>query len=121
VEIWRARFEDELLADYAVGGVQTRALTELVALARADGLRPVLYDMPVMDAQREFHSPEIMAAYVAQRDRIARALNVPFVSLDRDHGFAVRDFHDVSHLAWSAHDEVSRRFAAVVRRALAPG
>lgn len=107
----RRKHEKRLLRDYRTGGVQTTALRQLVRDARADGLRPFLYALPVTELHRAFFEDDGYAAFLAHAKRVAAEEGVPFVDLDTGHALGHDAFHDTDHLHRSASRKLSARFA----------
>jgi len=107
----RDRYRNEMLAGYALGGLQTEAVAALVAEARAAGLEPFLYVLPITDTQRGFWTPEGYATYLAHARELAAALEVRFFDLDTGHDLPDEAFYDANHLHDTWAEPFSRTFA----------
>lgn len=108
---WRARYRDELLLDFKLGGIQSEMLRRLVAAVQQDGLRVVLYLLPITDIHRGFYAPGDYDRMVAFLERLADHMRVPFVNLDKDHEYTHDDFQDTHHLGPSALERISHDIA----------
>ncbi len=116
-KVERRRFRRHHLKDYAIGGVQTACVRELLAEARADGLKPFLYVMPITAVHRRFFEPGDYAAFRRLAERIAAEEGVPLFDLDRGHALPNAAFLDTGHLHHTAAAGFTRTF---VERVLLP-
>ena len=101
------RYRGELLANYALGGVQTAYLRRLVRQAQEDGWTVMLYVTPITRTQREFWKPEDFARFSAHLREFAREEGVPVLDFDDGHDFNLGEFFDTHHL----NRRGSRRFS----------
>lgn len=117
----RAKYRARHLRDYRLGGVQTRFLVDLIRLVRSDGLRPVLYVMPISELHRGFYGPGEYAAFRAHLRSVARREGVRLLDLDAAQRLGPDSFQDTHHLTARAAMAFSRDFAdAVLWPELAP-
>lgn len=106
----RRRFRKHHLKDYAIGGVQTACVRAILAEARADGLKPFLYVMPITETHRRFFEPGDYADFRRLVERLAAEEGVPLFDLDRDHGLPDSAFLDTGHLHHTAAPAFTRTF-----------
>ena len=111
---WRKHYTALHLRDYRLGGIQTASLERLFDQARDDGLKPVLYVLPITSAHRGFYPPGEYERLLAHVRRIGRRQRVRVLDFDTDHACELAAFHDTHHLGAGAVDEMSRRFARQV-------
>jgi len=111
VDVERRRFTKNHLKAYRVGGVQTACLRQIIAEARADGLKPFVYVMPVTAIHRGFYEPGDYAEFLRFARRIAEVEAVPFFDLDSNHGLPNERFHDTGHLHHTAATPFSKTLA----------
>jgi hypothetical protein len=94
----RPRYQELLLADYTVGGVQTTYLRRLVHEAQADGWTVVLYVPPVTRMQRTFWKADDLTRYRAHLEAFALEQGLPLFDFDEGHDFKRAEFFDTHHL-----------------------
>jgi hypothetical protein len=109
--MWRKRYRELLLRNFSFGKEQSYALIYLIRQAKADGLEPVLYTMPVTDIQVGFYDPGDYQAGLEQFRAIAVSEGVPYIDLETNHGIPYEMFHDTHHIGSRGVDMMSRRFA----------
>jgi hypothetical protein len=103
------------LEDYAVGGAETRALAELVARCRAEGIEIVLVGVPVGSWQRALYEGPVDTLFHGFLDPFVESNGLAFF----DHRASIPDalFEDNHHLS----PEGGRVFGAqLVREVIAP-
>jgi len=114
--MWRPHYR-KILADYTLGGLQTRALERLIELVREDGFRPVLYVLPITAVHRGFYRDDDYERFKRHAAELARRTAVPFVDLDRDLELTEDEFYDTQHVHGGTVAKLSGAFA---RRVVLP-
>lgn len=114
IDKWRKRYENELLEDFRLGGIQTAFLRRLIRQARSDGLITILYVMPVTAVHKTFFAPGLHDEIMDFVRALAVEENVRLVDFDTDHVYPDSAFQDTHHLGRSFLTRFNRQFAGDV-------
>jgi len=106
---WSGHYRNRLLADFHLGGRQTRYLRLIIRQVREDGFTPLLYLLPVTPLHRTFYSGEEYEAFLAHTRLLAREEEVQFIDLDSGHGLGRQAFRDTNHLHRDGAQVISRQ------------
>lgn len=115
VERWSGHYRNRLLADYHLGGRQTRYLRLIIHQAREDGFTPLLYLLPVTPLHRTFYSEGDHEAFLAHTRLLAWEEEIPFIDLDSGHILNRQAFRDTNHLHLDGARVVSRQLGRRIR------
>src|SRR5262249_29808689 len=99
-----------VLADYRVGATSDRAIRDLVARCRAEGIPVAFYLMPESPRFRSWYTDDTRAQVVAYCNMLTRELGVPI--FDAAEGFAEGEFSNGHHLLQHGQARVRLRLAA---------
>jgi hypothetical protein len=98
------------LANLHIGTTSDRAIRDLIALCRSEGIRIAFYLMPESPSFRTWYSPATRATVAAYRDTLTRDLGVPVFDATTD--FGETDFADGHHLLRHGAARFTRRLFA---------
>ncbi len=105
--------------DFAITPTPDRALRQLLAVCRQEGIRPVLVLMPEGSAFRGWYPPTARAQIDGYLGRLSRDTGVPVI--DTRTWMADEDFFDSHHLLVGGATKFTRRFQDEVLRPLLHG
>jgi hypothetical protein len=97
------------LAHYRIGAASDRALRDIAARCRRDGIRVAFYTMPEGPAFASWYPPGVREAFQAYAGRLSRDTGAPL--FDASAGFSEEEFADSHHLLPGGAAGFSRKLA----------
>ena len=97
------------LEHYAIGAMSDRALRDIVARCRHDGIRVAFYLMPEGPVFASWYSPGARETFRSYAAKLSRDAGVPV--FDSSEGFVELDFADSHHMLPAAAARFSRKLA----------
>lgn len=116
VDRWSEHYRMRLLADYHLGGRQSRYLRLIIRQAREDGFTPLLYLLPVTPLHRTFYFGDGYQEFLTHIRLLAREEGVQLIDLDSDHTLDLHAYRDTNHLHRDGARVVSRQLGRQIEK-----